>query len=402
MMIIPKKDRRWILKRLQDLDLHINELRDNNQLIGHSYGALGLYELSRFFAFGDPSSLKRALEVRKQLEFESFQLSSLETYTDSISPHLVLAIFDHCGYKNELSSSARKSQIRKLDSLVSLHLKNNADHELINGTLGALLVAHHLNARKISKKIIKSILASSWQSPLGLSIMAPSWYLKPYYDIYKSKDKRPRMLLGNAHGIAGVISALHLCRHHDLKMRRGIISSFSETLLAVNNECQLGGLPPTWPHFPEYGSNFRTAWCTGDAGIGFSLYQSAFTLPPRQRRKVQENALEIFLRGVDPKNWSDKVTEETFCHGAAGNAQMCSRIYQWTGSNLIKKRFLFWLSRLDKPIHQIITVVNTDKNGTDHLTTGFLGISLTLLSAITNNKVPWDHCYLLSKAETQK
>jgi hypothetical protein len=104
--------------------------------------------------------------------------------------------------------------------------------------------------------------------------------------------------------------------------------------MKINNLLYSHGFPPAWKYPKEEQFLFRSAWCHGDAGVGFSIYMATKNMRGKKKYLIQKKALAIFIRGTKQHHWSRGIVEHSICHGAAGMAQMCLRVYKYSNDKL--------------------------------------------------------------------
>jgi lantibiotic modifying enzyme len=150
---------------------------------------------------------------------------------------------------------------------------------------------------------------------------------------------------------------------------------------------------------PQHAS--RTAWCYGDPGIALTTYSltSRLGLPT-------DDALELGREVARRAPEHASVADAGLCHGSAGIAHVCNRLFQASGDELFRSAAREWYAR---------TVALRGAQGpglggymmlhswpgrdpewspTVALLDGAMGVALSLLSAIEPTAPNWDRMML--------
>ena len=152
---------------------------------------------------------------------------------------------------------------------------------------------------------------------------------------------------------------------------------------------------------PEYGG--RLAWCYGDLGLGYILWQVAKIMENNEWEQV---AMDVLLQTTSRKDPNQAgVIDAGFCHGSSGIAHVYNRLYQHTGNSLFKDAALHWL---DDTIRKAVFADGPAGYKAWHppayggwkaetgILQGISGIGLVLLAAASDMEPRWDECLLLS------
>ena len=147
----------------------------------------------------------------------------------------------------------------------------------------------------------------------------------------------------------------------------------------------------------------RLAWCYGDMGIAFSLWQAGvntFT------QKWKDLAVEIMLHSATRRDIvNEGVKDAGLCHGSSGVGFMFSKMYNYTNRLEFKEAANFWLNETMKfansgnglvNITTYRTIANGDEINDPFFLKGIAGTGLFLLSAISEIEPVWDRTLLLS------
>lgn len=152
-------------------------------------------------------------------------------------------------------------------------------------------------------------------------------------------------------------------------------------------------------------SKSRLAWCYGDLGVAYALWQAGKI---NKNEEWKNKALEIFTFSANRLSIQDAMTQDAgICHGSAGIAMFFNRMYNETHINLFKETTFFWINKtlnydyFDYGLAGYRTYGN-DKDAEDSLNpdysllTGISGIGMVLLSYLYGDKQEWDELFLLS------
>jgi lantibiotic modifying enzyme len=132
-----------------------------------------------------------------------------------------------------------------------------------------------------------------------------------------------RSLPGCAHGLAGVATALATfvaCGPtDDRNLARGLLGPIVARLVAVDP------------------AHLCASWCSGGPGVALGLLAAARALGDDE---LAAAALATALAQID-----EDPPDATLCHGTAGLAHLCNRLYQATGRAELATRSRDWLRR---------------------------------------------------------
>ncbi len=226
----------------------------------------------------------------------------------------------------------------------------------------------------------------------------------------------PVLNMGLAHGIPSILSFFA-----DVQIKRPLISN--ERLEAVMNGAMkyLIGAYNAVSHekkqaseYPAYfeldgsctGANSRLAWCYGDIGIGYSMLKASTLLG---NAEWETFAKSLLLKTTKRNINNAYITDVPICHGVAGLFHMYNRLYKFTGILQFKIAADYWLGSLysfrnryenldgfnfRKPVDDSGTVF--ERLPLISLLEGYIGVALSLLSAISTVNPIWDGYLLLN------
>lgn len=147
----------------------------------------------------------------------------------------------------------------------------------------------------------------------------------------------------------------------------------------------------------------RLAWCYGDLGIGTALYVAGLNA---NNEDWKEKGIDVVLHSTNRRE--KKVTgvvDAGICHGAAGNAHIYNRMYNYTHRNEFQEAAKYWfdqtllMAKYNDGLAGFKAWKNPELGGLQKeygLLEGISGIGLTLISAISNIDPKWDECLFIS------
>jgi len=164
-----------------------------------------------------------------------------------------------------------------------------------------------------------------------------------------------------------------------------------------------GSAFPSWIKDGEEASKSRLAWCYGDMGIGFALYEAALAL---KNKTLEERAVRILLDTCSRREVKEEyVLDAGICHGAAGMAYMYNRMFRNTGNQEFAASSRFWYEQTLEMANQADGLAGYKSWKTEKLggwvpefgmLEGVAGIGLCLIAGINDLDPAWDQCLCLS------
>ena len=144
----------------------------------------------------------------------------------------------------------------------------------------------------------------------------------------------------------------------------------------------------------------RVAWCFGDPGIAWALWQAGIAVKSWQ---WQDKAIAIMEHAAQRVNLEQALLKDCgLCHGSAGVAMMFRRFYLETREKIFDDAWMYWIDftlnfkRFDDGPAGFKTFELRGWKNDRTLLTGISGIGLALLSFIRNDLQEWDELFLLS------
>ena len=145
----------------------------------------------------------------------------------------------------------------------------------------------------------------------------------------------------------------------------------------------------------------RVAWCFGDLGIAWALWQAGIAV---ENRQWQDKAIAIMEHATRRINREQTMLYDCgLCHGSAGVAMVFRRFYVETREKIFDDAWKHWIDftlnfrRFDDGLAGFKTYELKDGWKNDMtLLTGIPGIGLAFLSFIRNDQQEWDELFLMS------
>jgi|GEM_PF-2126892 len=207
------------------------------------------------------------------------------------------------------------------------------------------------------------------------------------------------LALGLADGLAGellVLMKLYQAGIQDPEIKESVREGILR-ILSVKREVDF--LEKKYSIFPDQ-VNLHTgeatfsaelSWRRGDMGQSLLLYEAHELLQDAELAKIAELVgLNTLLR---TSTRSTSVSSAQFDQGAAGVANLYCKLYRVSGQEAYRKGYLAWLGQTQKLLRQeLATGFYEHQEGS--LLHGLVGVSLVLLSAITEQPLDWDSILL--------
>ncbi|RMH15406.1 MAG: hypothetical protein D6696_20840 [Acidobacteria bacterium] len=233
-----------------------------------------------------------------------------------------------------------------------------------------------------------------------------TWFTPPHLMSVKDRSPHGAYNLGVAHGIPGIVGLLARIYRAGIERRRvrSLLDGALPWLLARRLPVAAGEpCYPRWLVPGEPPEPCRVAWCYGDLGAAWVLFDAAAAVG---RSDWREEALELARHAARVPAEAARVLDPGICHGAAGNAHVFNRFYQATGDELLRDAASGALRRtLDyrRPGRGVGGFESFYPAGEEpgwrsdaSFLMGAPGIGLVLLAAISPQEPDWDRLLLLS------
>jgi hypothetical protein len=227
----------------------------------------------------------------------------------------------------------------------------------------------------------------------------------PYYDFQTNQIITNKVNLGLAHGIPSVLKFSLQCyvQNVNKKEAKAMAVMVSEYLINhINKDISSNYFASIISiDTDDYDPKSRLAWCYGDLGIGFILFQAGLIL---KKKEITNLALEILMQTIKRVNLSEAlIFDAGICHGSSGVAHIYHKMWQYTKNIAFKEACNFWMAKtidfyLRKDGLDGFRKFNPRSNSYEEnnsLLEGKCGIGLVLLSYLTED-FSWDYCLMLN------
>ena len=209
---------------------------------------------------------------------------------------------------------------------------------------------------------------------------------------------------GLAHGIPSILKFCLLCiqQHINTEDATYIARAIIAFLIKhANNDTHINYFPYCYDEERRMNTYSRLAWCYGDMGVGYILYQASIVFEDIQLSKFALGVLKKTTYRTALEN--TQIIDPGLCHGAAGVAYIYHKLYISTGVDDFRKSHDYWTDSLGKMSifedgvggfkkYNESTGVHIIDYG---LLEGTAGIGLSLLSYLTGD-YSWDYCLMLN------
>jgi type 2 lantibiotic biosynthesis protein LanM len=254
--------------------------------------------------------------------------------------------------------------IKLLINKVDMAFKSNQSTDVISGSAGLLMVLLSANRFISSEKLMK------------LMQKCAKHILHQYPDPYKITKQSPHLLLGMAHGVSGMILALH--RYNLLKKSQSIQHWLDKAMLYLDEH--FNSVNKNWPDLRYKTAKYSDSWCHGAPGIGLML----LALQPyvNVQNRIDAALTTTFQQGIRKSH--------CLCHGnlgsldfflmavRQGNDKRIELFYKIIASNI--------LSNLEKNSNYYCDICT--KMASPGLLTGQAGVVYELLRILSPDQVP--------------
>ncbi len=264
-----------------------------------------------------------------------------------------------------------------------------------------------LQARRILSRVVDHLEALAVPRGAGLVWPTPVEALPEW-----EREICPHGYLnfGVAHGIPGVLGLLASIRAQGIESDRcaRLIDQGLNGLHDFLQQPEDGAMLPAWCRWESNRAEptfSRLAWCNGEFGASWLLWQAANSV---DRQDWREIALSIARTAAQRPLERSGVKDVGLCHGSAGNLHLFNRWYQATGEQVFRDAALvyldttlgfhdpskgfagFWSCALVNEDHAL------DYDPAPGLLEGAAGAGLALLSCTEGAQPSWDRFLLLS------
>nr|WP_298000706.1 lanthionine synthetase C family protein [uncultured Flavobacterium sp.] len=216
-------------------------------------------------------------------------------------------------------------------------------------------------------------------------------------------DGTRRINLGLAHGIPSVLKFCiisykqGICRDQSQKLAYKIIDFLLQN--SFKDQLDYCYYPPTISNEKNIPS--RLAWCYGDLGIGFILFQAGLAF---KDSKVKDFSLNILISCTKRRLIKETIVLDAgICHGSAGVAHIFNKMAYYTNNIIFKEAGEYWINKtLEFASHHdgiggYKSYTHKEEKWKKEIgfLEGSIGIGLVLSSYLTGD-FSWDYCIMLN------
>lgn len=209
---------------------------------------------------------------------------------------------------------------------------------------------------------------------------------------------------GLAHGLASVLKLCIECygnrvyKNKSKNLAKRIVDFLLDN---INIDRSHSYFPVIYDLIHNDRNKSRLAWCYGDLGIAYILYQYSLMFNDNYVKTI---SIEILHHSSDRRTELESgVKDASFCHGSSGAAHIFSKLWCNTGDAKFGDAANYWFQKtIDYSIYQDGPAgYKTYKKGSlsslkDHsLLSGVAGIGLAIISHLFQD-YSWDYCLMLN------
>ena len=309
--------------------------------------------------------------------------------------------------KYDLIETDSEEMLQDIDSqlknyLASLDFETRHDLDFLHGLQG---IAFYFLSRENNENVLDLILTHIEKQ----AIPEPDGSIKWIFTNRLFNTSSYNLSL--SHGIASIIALLLRFMDNGVHMDRvkSIMDGAIKYLLKFkqDHEFHFSFFPNVvslengkTTHVP---SQSRLAWCYGDLGIAYQLYDAGQVT---KNQPLIDFSLEVLLHSAGRRNQSDhQVMDAGLCHGAAGNVLLFKRIFEKTSNDRFREAAEFWLNQTLNYAkfteglagYRLYDGTSRSYRSADHsFLEGIGGIAMVLSSELSMDKeLPWYECLLL-------
>lgn len=214
------------------------------------------------------------------------------------------------------------------------------------------------------------------------------------YNIDNNTNIETRVNLGMAHGMPSIIAAAAIAKakNHKALFDKAVTSmkSFSR------NDCI--SVFPSFDLNNDNKASSRLGYCYGDLAVAYSLLTYSKTF---KNSNLEEYAKGVILKTFERDKTNSALNEGCLCHGYSSAIYYYFIINQTVEIDGLSKAFLYWIDILiaEYSNKRFFYRKEEDKviyGECDGLFDGEIGIALVIMSLLSEKKLSWDRCLLLS------
>lgn len=274
-------------------------------------------------------------------------------------------------------------------------------YDYFYGALGILF--YFLSSPNVHKLL--DLLEQSVRKLEEFAIIEVEGTLK-WESVISISKRQTGISLGLSHGLASIISVLkkyYLLNPTDSKVEQIIDHTIKYLMDQKLSDSENSIFPSYILNDGTNSGSSRLAWCNGDLGIGYAIFQASKTFNRDDWESLSMNILKHSAkrRGLN----KNKVFDASFCHGTSGIAHIFNRLYHEKKMEVFKNAADYWFNQTI-----ITSKFHNNKRGYQYylgqedvnwriehgILEGIAGIGLTLISKVSDIEPAWDELFLLS------
>jgi hypothetical protein len=286
----------------------------------------------------------------------------------------------------------------------SLKMLEEGNYDFLHGSIGLF---YYLLYNSAEKSFIDDCYYENYIGQLEkLQVDSKYGIYVPNKFFSKDEIEKYSINLGLSHGIPSIVKVL-------LEVfKKGVAKELTKTIAFNLIDCMLScmNIDTSVSYFPsaidisskQTSSPSRLAWCYGDLGVAYVIYQAGETFEDNYLKNLAIEILEASTKRKDVKD--TKLFDFGLCHGVAGVTHIYYKVWQITKLPVFKRANEYWLSQLLLPAADNNFVPYYEKYYPPNRTfmkshsflEGAVGIAMVLLSYTTEN-TDWDYCLMLNE-----
>jgi lantibiotic biosynthesis protein len=284
----------------------------------------------------------------------------------------------------------------------SLNELNDYNYDYLLGGLGFLLLILDSRTQKNGYlSYVEKVITILNRISYAMSNEGMAWMFVRNRDEFKNEDVV--INLGISHGSPSIIILLGRIYEKYIELRNFVKPLIEKSLswilsTKIINGSSSFGYSVVNNHVT---ANTTLRWCYGDLGIGVCLFLTGNRLDNHHWKQEGINTLLKCAKRL--KDEINQIKDSHMCHGVAGVGHIFNRFYQYTQISEFRDAALICFSNVLERVkyENDSTLFLADKGDFGIIPIGGImegsaGISLILLSAITDIEPKWDSIFLLS------
>ena len=225
---------------------------------------------------------------------------------------------------------------------------------------------------------------------------------------YNSYKESYRYDFGLSHGNAGYLYILGKCSSLNIRKSKCLYLIDGVFNFYIHNEQDFNKCHSYYPssvdinkYSPANKNEWcRLAWCYGDAGILYSIFNCAELIDNIHMKDYSLSRLEKI---ADRRSLPDTgIQDASFCHGSSGLCHIFYKLYRKTGKRIFKEATKYWLEITLSLLYShgnLYYLIEPQTNywgDNPYLLEGCSGTGIILEELLYQKDFNWDECFMLS------